>query len=119
MIEDLFLTEAGWRVRYRNEARKLGLWYEAWKENLILERYYGAMLELGHALDPGQRRQLEERRPRPDPRPYESPADLGRVLVRPSKPVFWSLVAVLALVLMGAPYVVDRPARSGDEGEPG
>lgn len=99
-IEDYFRTEAGWRVSYRNAALESGLLFEACEENRILEKYYAPFLRIGHALSPQVRERLEKERPPGSDRVYTSPADLGRIFVRPSKPVFWTVVLIVAGVLL-------------------
>jgi hypothetical protein len=108
-VEDFFRTEAGWHVQHRNVSRERGDAFHAWKENLILETYYTPFLDTApprregsFRLTPEERADLERRRPRRDPVPYASPALRERIVVRPSKPVFWALVAggaALALML--------------------
>jgi uncharacterized membrane protein YozB (DUF420 family) len=44
--EDHYLTEATFHVQWRNDAVSRGDHWSAWKENLILERYYGPTLDL-------------------------------------------------------------------------
>ena len=46
--EDHYLTEARFHVQWRNEAVSRGDRWSAWKENQILERYYGPALASGH-----------------------------------------------------------------------
>ena len=43
--EDWFRTEGGMRVQHRNAALERGDVYQAWKENLILERWYAPFLD--------------------------------------------------------------------------
>ncbi len=104
--EDFYLTAAGWHVQHRNASYQRGDWFHAWKENRILEVYYEPFLELRsfggnpvqHRLPPAQRQEIDAKRPRPDPVPYESPALGERVVVIP-RPWFWAAVIAIAAVL--------------------
>ena len=64
--EDQYLTEGLWHVQRRNEALSGGDLLEAWRENLILERFYAPVLDvptyanlLGHAWSSEQRLEVE------------------------------------------------------------
>jgi hypothetical protein len=64
--EDQYLTEGLWHVQRRNQALSGGDLTEAWRENLILERFYAPILDvptyanpLGHAWSTEQRREVE------------------------------------------------------------
>ncbi len=119
-MEDFYLTAAGWHVQHRNASFHGGDWFHAWKENRILEVYYEPFLELrsfggtavAHRLPPEQRAEIDARRPRPDPVPYESPA-LGKRIVVVPRPWFWSAALALAVVLVALPEMpaVSRAAR--------
>ena len=93
--------------------------FDAWKEQLILEKYYAPMLRIGHGLSPEERRLWDRRRPRPDPHEYWSPADNGRVFVRPSKPVFWTGALLGVLLLLAAPTLAQRLRDRGSDPGPG
>lgn len=103
-LEDPFHTEAGWHAQARNEAVASGRLEAAWLENRILERWYGAFLDLGgRRWPPAQKRDirqaLQERGSGalgPSPR-YRSPTLEGRVVTAPPRPLLW----VGALVLAG------------------
>jgi hypothetical protein len=43
--EDQYLTEALWHVQQRNEAWVAGAFERAWRENLIVERYFSPVLD--------------------------------------------------------------------------
>ena len=66
-IEDRFATEAGWHVSHRNASNTAGFHFPAWRENLILEKYYAPFLDLPpesetrgpHRLSPEQIGALE------------------------------------------------------------
>ena len=64
--EDQYLTEGLWHVQRRNQALSEGDPTEAWRENLILERFYAPILDVptyanlvGHAWSTEQRREVE------------------------------------------------------------
>ncbi|MGH9363450.1 MAG: hypothetical protein ACRD2T_16190, partial [Thermoanaerobaculia bacterium] len=94
--EDFYLTAAGWHVEHRNVSFHRGDWFHAWKENRILELYYTPFLALHsfapphnqHRLPEAQRSEINAKRPRLDPVPYESPVMRGRVVVWERK-IFW------------------------------
>ena len=119
--EDRFLTESGWRLTHRNHRHDIGDWYSAWKENLILEKYFPSALDLPMVRDgsreapPGgealtnrwpeiQRRNVDRHRPKPDPAPYVSPVQPGRIFVSPSAPTLWGLTLALALLVLGVTH---------------
>jgi VanZ like family len=101
--EDFYLTAAGWHVEHRNASYHRGDWFHAWKENRILEVYYTPFLALRsfypphaqHRLPEAQRSEINAKRPRPDPEPYESPVLRQRVAVV-SRANFWAAMALLA-----------------------
>ena len=115
-IEDRFLTEAAWRITHRNASYHNGDWYSAWHENLILERYFPAALDLAQVIDgtrsapdvaerfphgwpdnrltDGQRAELEASLPDPLPHRYTSPVLPGRIYAF-SRVAFWATVLVL------------------------
>jgi hypothetical protein len=99
-VEDSYRTEAGWHVQHRNVSLERGDAFHAWKENRILEIYYDPFLDTpppgrdgAFRLSSEARADLDRRRPRRDPVPYESPALRDRIVVRPGRGVFWTLVA--------------------------
>ena len=60
--EDQYLTEGLWHVRRRNDAWTAGDIVTAWRENLILERFYGPVLDTRiYADDAGHRWPSEQR----------------------------------------------------------
>ena len=95
------------RVQHRNAALERGDVYQAWKENLILERWYAPFLDQINRdgnpfrLPAATRDDLERRRPLRDPYPYDSPVgrDPLRIWLAPSKTLLWSVVAVVVVVL--------------------
>lgn len=118
--EDRFRSEAGMRVQHRNAALERGDVYQAWKENLILERFYAPFLDQLNRdgrpfrLPHETRRLLDESRPRRDPYPYVSP--VGRVPLRiwlwPGKSLLWMITALLVGLLLVVPRRRQPPPRS-------
>lgn len=103
-VEDTFLSEAGWHANERNHAVGTGELATAWRENRILERWYGPYLDLGRAgrWPPAQRRAIREellaRAPEalgPSPG-YRSPALVGRIVPGPPAILFWAAAVALA-----------------------
>ena len=60
--EDQYLTEGLWHVQMRNEAWGAGAIETAWRENRILEKYFGPVLTAGHAWPAAQRADAASRR---------------------------------------------------------
>ena len=86
-VEDYFLTEAGWHVLLRNRARSQGETATVWHETRILERYFGASLEIPdgndwfrYRLPESERLALNRIEPTND---YLSTADNGRIWPAP------------------------------------
>jgi hypothetical protein len=106
--EDWFRTEAGMRVQHRNYALEHGDVYQAWKENLLLERWYAPFLDQLNRdgnrfrLPEGTRRELDAKRPKHDPYFYDSPVGRVplRIWLRPTKTELWLCTAALAMVLL-------------------
>src|SRR5205814_1105995 len=59
--EDQYRTAALWHIQSRNEAWARGDVRTAWRENLILERYFAPVLDLGHRWAGAQRADAETR----------------------------------------------------------
>ena len=101
--EDWFRTEGGMRVQHRNAALERGDVYQAWKENLILERWYAPFLDQINRdgnpfrLPEATRADLERRQPQRDPYPYDDPVGREplRIWLAPSKAQLWIVTAVL------------------------
>jgi hypothetical protein len=101
-LEDRFWSEGGWHVNVRNPAVTAGDLRLAWRENRILERWYGPFVSLpGHRWPPAQkqaiRAELRARDPaalRPSPE-YRSPALAGRVVVWPPRALLWAVAAAV------------------------
>lgn len=110
--EDQYEAEALWHVRRRNagmDRDRKGDPIEldvAWHENLILERYFTAVLDAasaggaaGHRLAPEQVRDLDTRRAH-RPVPFVSDAEAVPLYLWPP-PIFWAVVVALALGALG------------------
>ncbi len=118
--EDFYLTAAGWHVEHRNTSYHRGDWFHAWKENRILELYYTPFLTLRsfqpphaqHRLPEAQRSEINAKRPRPDPEPYESPVLRQRVAVVP-RVDFWVGMVLLAAAAALLPELARRRRSTG------
>jgi hypothetical protein len=105
-LEDRFRSEAGWHVNARNHAVTIGDLPLAWRENRILERWYGPFVDLpGNHWPSAQkeaiREELRASRPvalAPSPR-YRSPTLAGRIVPGPPRILFWIGAAALAVGL--------------------
>ncbi len=96
--EDHYLSEALFHVEYRNLAVSRGDMRTAWRENLILEKYYAPVLDAG---SPGSRWPAEQRAAvarvaESDSRPYASQAYPFPVYTW-SGWAFWAAAAVIVL----------------------
>jgi len=105
--EDWYRTEAGWHVLARNRANAAENWRVAWGENSLLEKYYGGFLATRgrggglHRLEPQHVAELERLSAAlgTAATPFQSHADRGRIWVRPTPPVLWSVALALISVL--------------------
>jgi hypothetical protein len=112
--EDWFRTEGGLRVQHRNAALERGDVYQAWKENLLLERWYAPFLDQQNRdgnpfrLPEATRAELERKQPARDPYPYDDPVGRQplRIWLAPSKAQLWIGAAAVVLVLTAAPAVL-------------
>ena len=59
--EDHYLTEGNWHLQRRNDAMRADDVWTAWNENLILEKYFAPLLDLGHRWEPAERERLSQR----------------------------------------------------------
>ena len=126
--EDQYEAEALWHVRRRNfgmDPDRRGDPLEldvAWHENLILERYFGPVLDAasaagaaggapGHRLAPEQLAAVDAARARRDA-PFVSDAEAMPIYVWPV-PAFWAMVMAAALVPLAAGMAVDRSRTRG------
>jgi len=120
--EDQYEAEALWHVRRRNfgmDPDRRGDPLEldvAWHENLILERYFGPVLDAasvagatGHRLAPEQLAAVDAARARRDA-PFVSDAEAMPIYTWPPA-LFWTIVASIALAAAAAGAWLDR-ARS-------
>ena len=114
--EDQYLTEGMEHVRERNELWEDGNIRGAWLENRILEKYYAPVLRTpthegaGHAWPDAQRADAEARAATADRTGFSSSAYPYRILPW-SKPLFWTVVALLAGWLAWIGGVVNGGAR--------
>ena len=106
VLEDYFLTEAGAHAGARNDAWEAGDLAAAWRENLILERWYTPFLDLPsfatgevHRWPPEQRRHAAEaagaRGGLVPPGRIGSPVYEDRI-VTPPRTLFWGLVVLVS-----------------------
>lgn len=102
--DDQYMDEGLWHVRRRNDAWTAGDFFTAWRENLILEKFFSPVLDTpsyvsksGHRWPPEQRADAE-RRAAGDARPYVSDAE-PRPIFLWSKPLFWTLAMGVIAVL--------------------
>lgn len=116
-LEDRFATEAGWHVSHRNASNTAGLHFFAWRENQMLERYYGPFLDLPpesetrgpHRLGVEQKKALAAAVPASaKDQPYFSPVLEGRIVTSPSKGLFWFLIALGTAGLWVSGAVMNR-----------
>ncbi len=117
--EDRYLAEAGWHVGHRNERYDAGDFYLAAQANRIVERYFGAYLDLeffrGSAKQrypPEVRRELEAKAPAPNPTEYLSPVLTQRIYPKPSRPLFYTSLAIILLLIWAVPRLLFRNDRA-------
>lgn len=101
--EDWFRTEAGWHTSARNKAWDREDWAVAALENRILERYYGAFLDLREGrgtrrFAPEQTSQLEQWAEGLIPEGARSEAT-ERIWLRPTRDQLWITTLLLVLGL--------------------
>jgi VanZ family protein len=111
--EDQYLSEAVWHVQKRNEQWSAGNVPAAWRENLILERYYPPVvaLPLGYAWPAAQRAEAEARAAG-DKRPYVSDAQQYPIYIWP-RTVFWAIVGAVAIAIVLVGRRENAGARAG------
>jgi hypothetical protein len=107
--EDQYLDEGLWHVRRRNLIDPV----EAWRENLILERYFTPVLDVptyaspqGNRWPSAQRAELATR-VATTPIEFMSAAEPYPIVTWP-KPLFWAVVVSIALLIGGTPLFVRR-----------
>ena len=103
-IEDHYLAEGAWHIQRRNEVEDP---QRVWHENLILEKYFGPVLEFptyatgSGAKWPAEQRANNAAQAAGDVRPYRSTANPYPIYTW-SRTIFW--VSVLAVI--GALFVL-------------
>jgi hypothetical protein len=104
--EDQYLTEGLWHVQARNEA-----WTHdvdtAWRENLILEKYFAPVLRAGQAWPAVQRADGASRRNPDAGRRFESHAERYPILTW-NKPLFVTLVVGVGTLLLVLGFTSSR-----------
>jgi hypothetical protein len=105
--EDQYLDEGLWHVRRRNVTEVA----EAWRENLILERYFAPVLDTptyaspqGNRWPAAQRADLEAR-VASTPIEFVSAAEPYPIVTWP-KAIFWVAAVLIASLLAGAPRLL-------------
>jgi len=112
--EDQYLDEGLWHVRRRNGAAP----FEAFHENLILERYFAPVLDIPTYASPNPNRWPIEQRQGVNASIQNPGADFVSAaesypIVTWRRDVFWSVVIVVALLLAGLPRILRTgPSRS-------
>ena len=112
--EEQYLDEGLWHVRRRNLTDPI----EAWRENLILERYFSPVLDTPTYASPQGNRWPAEQRANIAARVSSIPMEFMSAaepypIVTWSKPTFWVSVLLIALLLAGLPLVrAHRRAKS-------
>ena len=121
--QDYYFVEGASHVAHRNASLERGDFRAAWAEQRILERHYAPVLAQrglgsGAPLDLAAptREALRRRARRSAAVPYVSPVLAGRIAVTPSKPVWWTGVGSLAVLLSGIAWW--SSARSAPELRP-
>jgi hypothetical protein len=119
------MSEGLLHVQERNRRWEAGDMRAAWSENLILEKYYPAVLDTpsyisktGHRWPPRQRADAEGRlgSSLAGALPYESRADAaeGRHFIRVWSPgAFWIVVTLCVCGILAASFGVDRRRADG------
>lgn len=118
--EDRYFTEGTWRVAHRNAHFHAGRLLAAWREQLVLERYYAPVLARrglasGAPLDLATHDRARLARAgmrRPDAR-YESPVLADRIALWPSKRQLWVGAGALAAGLLAVAWRTGDRARGG------
>lgn len=107
-VEDVYLSESGWHANERNRALRAGDLRRAWRENRILERWYGPYLDARGRWPAEQRAtvqaELEARDPaalEPSPH-YRSPALEGRIVAGPPRSLVWTVALAVSGALAAA-----------------
>lgn len=107
--EDQYLDEGLWHVRSRNTVNGP----DAWRENLILERFYAPVLDTPTYASPNGNRWTAEQRAtlaatiHPHTPPYVSGAE-PYPIVTWSRTVFWMVTLVVAAMCLATSMFVNR-----------
>lgn len=99
-MEDHYLSEGLWHVQHRNTADGDRDSWTAWKENLILERYYAPVLDRGSRWSAGQRTEMEQRARDAAQEPYVSRAQPYPIYITRRGP-FWGITCLVIAVVAG------------------
>jgi hypothetical protein len=109
--EDQYLDEGLWHLRRRNLAEP----FEAWYENLILERFFAPVLDIPTYATPGpnrwsieQRRNMEATIQGIDDR-FVSAAEPYPIVVWP-RGRYWMVVLIVAMLCVVTPMFAKRQA---------
>ena len=107
--EDQYLDEGLWHVRRRNGAGDVT---EAWRENLILERFFVPVLDLPTYASPNGNRWPPEQRAdfaaRADSgESFVSTAEAYPIVAWPER-LFWLVTLTIAVLLMGIPVAMSK-----------
>ena len=107
--EDHYLSEARFHVEHRNLAVSAGDMWTAWKENLILEKFYAPVLDAGlpDSRWPAEQRSAVALVAASDSRPYVSEAYPFPVYTW-SRGAFWAAVTVMILATWSLTVVRPR-----------
>ena len=105
--EDQYLTEGLWHVQMRNEAWGAGAIETAWRENRILEKYFGPVLTAGHAWPAPQRADAASRRGPSVSGAFVSHAERYPILTW-SKALFAGTVLAAAFFLLAISFTSSR-----------
>jgi hypothetical protein len=110
--EDQYLDEGLWHVRRRN----LSELSEAWRENLILERFFAPVLDTATYASPDGNRWPAEQRADAAARAVPIPSFISTAEPYPildwPQTRYWGCVWAIATVLFGLPVVVSRRQRA-------
>jgi VanZ family protein len=107
--EDQYRTEGIQHVQERNRSWERGNVDAAWRENLILERYYAPVLSHGHAWPVEQRRDAETRSTAAAAGAYQSAAYPYRIYT-------WAKVQLWSGILVGVGVVLLVVGRTPADG---
>ena len=100
--EDQYRTEGIQHVQERNRTWERGNVEAAWRENLILERYYAPVLKHGHAWPAEQHRDAEAGATPAAEGSYQSAAYPYRIYTWTTVQVWSGILCAVALVLLVA-----------------